>query len=178
MSYASINDYTYFSRDILDNAVKPFQNSGTINYLKLKVEKDIKFRNFGLLNTILYQNVNDDNKVLNVPQFVTRNTLYYSNNFFNKALEVQTGITFNYFTAYHMNAYDPVLAEFYTQSQNEYGAFPRFDFFINAKVRQARIFLKAEHFNSAWTGFDYYSAPNYPYRDFVVRFGIVWNFFL
>jgi len=178
LSYASINDYTYFSRDILDNAVKPFQNSGTINYLKLKVEKDIKFRNFGLLNTILYQNVNDDNKVLNVPQFVTRNTLYYSSNFFNKALLMQTGITFNYFTAYHMNAYDPVLAEFYTQNQNEYGAFPRFDFFINAKIRQARIFLKAEHFNSAWTGFDYYSAPNYPYRDFVVRFGIVWNFFL
>ncbi|NCQ16004.1 MAG: putative porin, partial [Flavobacteriales bacterium] len=24
----------------------------------------------------------------------------------------------------------------------------------------------------------YYSAPNYPYRDFVVRFGIVWNFFM
>ncbi|WP_400074336.1 putative porin [Zobellia russellii] len=25
--------------------------------------------------------------------------------------------------------------------------------------------------------FSYYSAPGYPYRDFVIRFGLVWNFF-
>jgi hypothetical protein len=37
--------------------------------------------------------------------------------------------------------------------------------------------LKAEHFNSSFSGFNFYSAPNYPYRDFVIRFGLVWNFF-
>ncbi|HBK84363.1 MAG TPA: hypothetical protein DDZ41_12365, partial [Flavobacterium sp.] len=26
-------------------------------------------------------------------------------------------------------------------------------------------------------GYNYYTAPNYPYRDFMVRFGLVWNFF-
>ena len=50
--------------------------------------------------------------------------------------------------------------------------FPMVDFFVNAQVKQARIFLKAEHFNSALTGYNYYSAPNSPYRDFIVRFGI------
>jgi len=25
---------------------------------------------------------------------------------------------------------------------------------------------------------NYLSAPNYPYRDFNIRFGLVWNFFL
>ena len=29
-------------------------------------------------------------------------------------------------------------------------------FFINAKVRQTRIFLKAEHFNSSFTGYEYF----------------------
>jgi len=52
------------------------------------------------------------------------------------------------------------------------------NFFINAKVRNAGVYLKAEHFNSAWMGNDFYSAPNYPYKDFTVRFGLVWNFFL
>jgi hypothetical protein len=28
-----------------------------------------------------------------------------------------------------------------------------------------------------WTGNNFYSAPNYPYRDFIVRFGLVWNLF-
>ena len=178
LSFASIDDYTYFKSNPLDNLIKPYQNNKTINYFKLKIEKDIKYKKIGLHNTILYQNVKDENETLNVPQLVTRNTLYYSNHFFKKALFLQTGITFSYFTKYHMNGYDPVLAELYVQNQKEYGAFPRLDFFINAKIRQARIYLKAEHFNSAWTGYDYYSAPNYPYRDFTVRFGVVWNFFL
>ena len=52
-----------------------------------------------------------------------------------------------------------------------------FDFFVNARIKQTRIYLKAEHFNSAMTGYNFYSAPNYPYRDFMVRFGLEWNFF-
>ena len=39
------------------------------------------------------------------------------------------------------------------------------------------FYLKAEHFNSSFTGNTFYAAPDYPYRDFVIRFGLVWNFF-
>jgi hypothetical protein len=129
-------------------------------------------------NTVMYQNVVSDDNVLNVPALLTRNTFYYSNQIFKNAMTLQTGVTFNYFTKYNMNGYDPLLAEFYTQNDSEYGGFPRLDFFINAKVRQTRIFLMAEHFNSAFTGYNFYSAPNHPYRDFTVRFGLVWDFFL
>ena len=51
------------------------------------------------------------------------------------------------------------------------------DFFINAKIRTARIYLKAEHLNAAFGESNYYNAPNYPYRDFMIRFGVEWNFF-
>jgi hypothetical protein len=145
----------------------------------VKIGREFRYGKFALDNTMRYQTVIDGDGIINVPEFVTRNTLYYANHFFeNNALYLQTGVTFSYFTAYNMNAYDPVLAEFYTQNNTKLGAFPRLDFFINAKVRQTRIFLKAEHFNSAMTGYNFYSAPNYPYRDFVVRFGLVWDFFL
>lgn len=176
--YSTINDYAYFKIDETANQVKPFQNSGTINYLRVKAQKEIKFGKFALDNTLLYQNVKDSDSTLNVPQITTRNTLYFSSHLFKKAMYLQTGVTLNYFTTYNMNAYDPVLAEFYVQTQEEFGGFPRLDFFLNAKIRQTRIFLKAEHFNSAFTGYDYFSAPNNPYRDFAVRFGVVWNFFL
>ena len=126
----------------------------------------------------MYQNVKDDGQSFNVPELITRNTFYYANHLFKKALYLQTGVTLNYFTKYNMNGYDPLLSEFYTQNDTQIGDFPRLDFFINAKIRQTRIYLKAEHFNAAWTGYNYYSAPNYPYRDFIVRFGLVWNFFL
>ena len=178
VDYSTITDYTYFKKDETSNLVKAFQNSKTITYLRVKLEKEIKFGKFALNNTVMYQNVQDENNTLNVPEIITRNTLYYSTHMFDKALFLQTGVTFNYFTKYFMDDYDPLLAEFIVQNEKEYGDFPRFDFFINAKIRQTRIFLKAEHFNSSFTGYDYYSAPNYPYRDFVVRFGIVWNFFM
>ena len=178
MDYTSIDDYTYFKKSNIENLVKPNQYNETINYFRVKVSKEIKYNKFTLNNTIRYQTVLDGEGVLNVPEFTTRNTLYYSNHLFKKALYLQTGVTLSYFTKYNTNAYDPLLAEFYVQNENELGGFPRLDFFINAKIKQTRIFLKAEHFNSSFTGYNFYSAPNYPYRDFVVRFGLVWNFFL
>ena len=177
LDYSTIDNYLYFSKNE-DAAVKPFQYNGTLNYIRAKFSNEIGYKRFALNNTILFQSVLDGDEVLNIPQLVSRQTFYYSNEFFKKALFLQTGITLSYFSSYTMNGYDPLLAEFYTQNITEIGDFPRIDFFINAKISQARIYLKAEHFNSVLTGYDYYSAPNYPYRDFTIRFGIVWNFFL
>jgi len=184
--YTVMNDHLFFANvnptyNVFGIAekmtVKPFQYDKTINYLSVKAGKEIKFRNFGLDNTVLFQQVEQSDAIVNVPKFTTRNTLYYSNYFFKKALFLQTGVTLNYFTKYKANDYNPLLGEFYIQNQKEIGDFPMMDFFINAKIRTFRIFLKAEHFNSSFTGYDYYTAPNYPYRDFIVRFGINWNFF-
>ncbi len=178
VDFNNIDGYTYFTKKV-GGELKPFQTSKAVSYFRIKAAREFKFGNFYLMNTIRYQSVVDGEGLFNVPEFVTRNTFYYANHFFrNDALYLQTGINFSYFTSYKMNAYDPVLSEFYIQNETELGGFPLLDFFINIKVRQTRIYLKAEHFNSAWTGYNYYSAPNYPYRDFAVRFGLVWNFFL
>lgn len=178
LDYTNINNYTFFTKSTENVRVKPFQSDDQINYFKVKVNKEIKLGKFALDNTIMYQNVINGEQILNIAELISRNTLYYSNHFFKKALFLQTGVTLNYFSKYNMDGYDPLLAEFYTQNDQEIGDFPRLDFFINAKVRQTRIFFKAEHFNSAFTGYNYFSAPNYPYRDFAIRFGLVWNFFL
>lgn len=177
VEYTTITNHTYFTKDINDE-VKPLQSENIINYIKLNVSKEFRFGKFALDNTVMYQNVINGEDVLNVPQIITRNTIYFSDHLFKKALFLQTGITLNYFTEYAMDSYDPLLGEFYTQNKTSIGDFPRLDFFINAKVRQTRIYLKAEHFNSAFTGYNYFSAPNHPYRDFAIRFGLVWNFFL
>ena len=180
VNYKILNDHLYFENEtnvIGLLKVKPKQFDKTINYVSLQAKKEFKFGKFALDNTVLYQNVDQSNAIVNVPQIVTRNTIYFTDKVFKKAMLIQTGITLNYFTDYYANDYNPLLGEFYVQNQTKIGGFPMLDFFINAKVRQTRIFLKAEHFNSAFTGYNFYSAPNYPYRDFIVRFGLVWNFF-
>ncbi|MFN3753500.1 putative porin [Flavobacterium sp.] len=180
LQVSSLNDYLYFGNDATDpqqQLVSPKQYNKTINYLSVKVSREFKWWKLALDNTILYQQVDQEDDVLNVPQIVTRNSLYFTDYFFKKALYLQTGFTFNYFTKYYANDYNPVTAEAFVQNQREIGEFPMVDFFINARVRQTRIFFKLEHLNSRMTGNDFYNAPNYPYRDFMIRFGLVWNFF-
>lgn len=177
-SYSTINNHAYFGVDGVTNSVKPFQYNKDIKYLKLSANKEFKFRKLALDNNVQYQKITQADDVLNVPDLILRSSLYYTDSWFEKNLFIQIGVIGSYFSEYKMNAYDPLLSEFYVQTDKEYGAYPRLDFFVNAKVRNARVYLKAEHFNSAWTGNDFYSAPNYPYKDFTVRFGLVWDFFL
>lgn len=180
MQFATLNDFLYFSNDALleeQILVTPKQYGKTINYFSVKASKEFKFWKLALDNTVLYQKVDQQDNILNVPQVVTRNTFYFSDYLFKKAMFLQTGFTLNYFTKYYANDYNPLIGEFYVQNDTEIGNFPMIDFFVNARIRQTRIFLKAEHFNSAMTGYNFYSAPNYPYRDFIIRFGLVWNFF-
>lgn len=182
--FSVLKDHLYFA-DVstatqalnMTQIVAPAQYDGTINYLSVKVGKEFKFGKFALDNTLLYQKTSQQESILNVPEIVTRNTIYFTNYFFKKALYLQTGIVFNYFTKYYANDYNPVIGEFFVQKEKEIGNFPNLDFFVNARIQRTRIYFKAEHFNSSLTGNNFYASPNNPYRDFTIRFGLVWNFF-
>jgi hypothetical protein len=180
LEVSSLNDHLFFSNDSTDEQqqlITPKQYDKTINYLSIKASREFKWWKLALDNTILYQQVDQEDDVLNVPQIITRNSLYFTDYFFKKALFLQTGFTVNYFSKYYINDYNPVIAEAFVQNDVKVGNFPMIDFFINARIRQTRIFLKAEHFNSKMTGNNFLTAPNYPYRDFTIRFGLIWNFF-
>ncbi len=180
LQLSTLNDHLYFENvatNEMQQIVNPNQYGKAINYLSLKVNKEINFGGFALDNTLLYQKVDQQDAILNVPELVTRNTLYYSGYFFGKALFIQPGITLNYFTNYFANDHNPVIGEFFVQDKKAIGNFPLLDAFVNAKIQRTRIYFKAEHFNSSYSGNKFYSAPNNPYRDFTIRFGLIWNFF-
>ena len=78
-----------------------------------------------------------------------------------------------------MNSYNPLISEFNIQNDREYGAFPMLNLFVNFRVKTLRVFLRFEHFNSGFASKnEFYSAPLNPYRDWKIRFGLVWNFFI
>ena len=175
LDFTNIEDYVYFDSD---NLPKQFDES--ITYLKVKVNKEFKFfRNFAFDNTLMYQNVSSGNAVFRVPEFVTRNTLYYTGEWFKgKPIKVQIGGTFNFFTKYKANAFNPVINEFTVQNDSEIG-FPSLDLFFNARVKRTRIFFKIDNISSNFLpSRNFFSAPNYPYRDMSIRFGLVWNWFI
>ncbi len=174
-----LQNHLYYSNNDTSGLllVTPKQYESAINYASLKLSKEFKYRKFSLDNTILFQEVSQPEKIVNVPGIVSRNSFYYTDIFFKRDLYLQTGFTLNYFTKYYADSYNPVIGEFFIQKDKKIGGFANLDFFINARIRQTRIFLIAEHFNSSFSARNYLSAPNYPYHDFLIRFGIAWNFF-
>ncbi len=180
----SVKKHVQFEKLIDDNSpginnysIIPFQYLDNLEVLKIKLARKIKFGKFSIDSKLLLQKTMSDN-IINLPEIVSRNTFCYSTDMFKKALYLQTGFGLKYFSKFYMNGYDPLLSELYVQNDKEIGEFPIIDFFINAKIQQTRLYFKFEHFNSSFTGYNYYSAPNYPYRDFTFRFGLVWNFFM
>ena len=156
------------------------QSDEIINYLKVRYDSSFKYRKFELSNTIQYQksdNGDSENLILNVPEWNLRTSLSYSSFVFKRAMYLQFGITSQYFSKFYMDKYNPLLGSFLVQNRYEIGDFPRLDFFVNGKIKKARLFLKYEHFNSSLTGYNFFSSEGYPYRDAMIRFGIVWNFF-
>lgn len=185
-TYQIITDKLYFSTNqatlnqdgrYAQLIVSPKQYNKSINYFMLKAQKEFTFNKWGIDNTVMFQQAIQDDAVLNVPQIVTRNTVYFQDYVFNKALFFQTGIIFNYFTKYYASEYHPVLGDFVVQDQIKIGNFPVFDFFLNAKIKTAQIYINVDHFNSRFTGYNYYNTPTYPYRDLTFRLGVKWNFF-
>jgi len=180
----SVKKHIQFERFTIENldgsfdySITPVQYSEDLEVLKFKLARKINFGKFSIDSKLLLQKTLS-NDILNLPELVSRNTFYYSTDMFKKALYMQTGFGVKYFSSFYMNGYDPLLSELYVQNEKEIGGFPIIDFFINAKIQQTRLYFKFEHFNSSFTGYNYYSAPNYPYRDFTFRFGLVWNFFM
>mgnify|MGYP001948563199 CR=1 FL=1 len=173
VNFTNIDNYTFFNES---NLPQQFENQ--IIYLKAKINREFKFWKLALDNTLMYQNVSSGSSVFRVPEIVTRNTFYYTDDWFKgKPMLVNIGVTFKYFTKYFANAYNPLLSEFTIQNSEEIG-FPTFDVFFNARVRRTRLYFKIDNVTSSFSKKNYFSAPNYPYRDFTIRFGLVWNWFI
>ena len=194
-----INNYTFFYNNTpltsFNEQFKTvvFQTDEIIDYMKIRFDQKFDFGNFTWANNIQYQKVNQQKKIdeilgdplaLNVPEWLIRSTFMLTSSLFNNSLFFQTGATFFYFTEFYADQFNPLLSEFVTQNNTKIGNYPRVDVFFNAKIQSSRIFLKLEnvsapikHLINIDAPYNYYSGPFVPYRDFSVRFGLIWNFF-
>lgn len=191
-----LTNYTYYNQTYAETTLQDLvtpdvlltevtQSNTAVNYFKLRYQSEYTLRKFALTTTAQYQKILNDNSsnlstqasVINVPKWNVRTTLSYSTAMFKKALFLQAGVTGHYFSAFYADQYNPLLGDFIRQDRHSIGDFPRIDLFFNTKIQQTRLYFKYEHINSTLTGYDFYSAIGYPYRDRIIRFGIVWNFF-
>lgn len=166
-----VHDYLYF-----DENVKPQQYKAPLSFIKAAIYKGLRFGDFGIDINVLYQNVSDTS-IVRIPKILANTKLFYSNTIFNGALDLELGFNIRYFTKYYANSYMPALRNFYLQSEVELGNYPYVDFYVNAKIKRARLFFKYEQLNAAYMPENYFITPHYPNADAGFKFGVIWQLF-
>ena len=138
--------------------------------------KNLKWKCLELDNKIVYQkSLNTD--LIHLPEIMSNNAFYITGVLFNKALVAQLGLELTFFSSYYPLAWMPDTKEFYLQNDYKSANYPYVDFFLNVKIKRARIYLKMDHINSGLSGYNYYMIPNYPMSDRAFKFGVSWVFY-
>lgn len=178
VSLTTLDNYAYFQQDLEKGSLfaSPEQWNETIHLLKARWDNRLSLGVFSLDTNIQYQQV-DDNAPVHLPDFLVRSTISYADEWFRKAAFVQIGATVKYYSSFYVDAYSPILSDYVVQDAVKIGGEPLLSAFFNAKIQQTRLYFNAENLGAAWNGNNRLAAPDYPYRDFILRFGIVWNFF-
>ncbi|MBE9469027.1 MAG: putative porin [Bacteroidetes bacterium] len=175
LNLSQINNFVYFNKEAI-----PKQNDANINIYSAFVDKKITLNKFNLLNKIVYQ-YSDNDKVMSLPMISIYESIYYENLLkFNRThgkMLAQIGFDVYYNTKFYAPAYMPSLAQFYLQDEKQIGDYPYVDFFINIKIKRARIFFKVQHLNSDLIKREYFTVLHYPMNERSIKFGVSWSFY-
>jgi hypothetical protein len=170
-TFSKFTNIAYF-----DNYAVARMYNGSLSVLSVALNKDFSFFNWHLDNKIVYQ-IAPDSCIIRIPEYILEHSLYYENNLLKDALLVQIGASLFFTSSFYANSYMPATGQFYLQNDKKTGNYPFIDFFINAQVKNVRIFFKIDHLNSGWSGNNYMVTPDYPYPDRTFKLGVSWKFF-
>jgi hypothetical protein len=169
LNYEMINNFVFLNENIQVVQANESIQKIKINYFYILDKKKIYWR-----NDLIYQNVFSGNQFYRLPNFTIRSDLKFKSQL--KAMDLQIGITANYITSFYANAYDPALGTFYLQNEIKTGNYPILDFYIQSSIKTVDLKFTLAHFNSGFTGYNYYATPLYPIAPRAFYFGLSWHF--
>ncbi|MEI7801550.1 MAG: putative porin [Bacteroidota bacterium] len=152
----------------------PAQYNGTLNGWCIYISENFKFGKIHLDNEIGINLL--DEKVFSYPTYVGKHSLYFEGNLFKKALGLCTGLEINYVSDYYAPRFNPANLTFYQQNTLLLKYYPVADYFINLKIKSARIFLRLENLDQHLFYPGYFTSPDYPAADRSFKFGVSWMF--
>ena len=168
----NISNQVYFN-----NLALPFQTPVSIQNLSLFIKKDfLLWRHLGINAGYINQSTSNE-AIVSVPKHVINGALYYQGNLFKKALQLQIGFSGQYFSSFYGYNYMPATNAYYVQTNITVGNYPYIDFFLNARIKPVRIFVKIDHVAQGFLGRNYSLSPGYLQNDRAFRFGLNWVFF-
>ena len=172
MVYQNVKNFIYFNE-----LVVPEQTPIGIQNISAFIHKDVLlFKHLGINAKYNYQS-SSYQAIVSVPNHVINGALYYQGNLFKRALQIQIGFNAQYFSSFYGYAYMPATNQYYVQTTKQVGNYPYVDFFLNARIKPVRIFVKIDHVTQGLMGTNYSLTPGYLQNDRAFKFGVNWLFF-
>ncbi len=171
----SIENYTF-----LNYQGQSIQSQKSTQILQIQLENILDYKKFHLHSQWVFQNVSSNAEVLPLPSFIAQLNAFYKSMMFKNAANVQIGLKAKFFSQFESREYFPVVNEFKlqdTENTIKVGNYPVLDFYFDMRVKSMQIYLEAQHFNSFFTGRNYFATPNIPMYDFRLNIGLVWYLF-
>ncbi|MBL7934417.1 MAG: hypothetical protein JNM51_01260 [Bacteroidia bacterium] len=170
--YQSIHNLIYFNE-----LAVPEQTPVGIQNVSAFIHKEfLLFKHLGINARYNYQS-SSYQSIVSIPNHVLNGALYYQGNLFKRALQIQIGFNAQYFSEFYGYAYMPATNQYYVQTTKTVGNYPFVDFFLNARIKPVRIFVKIDHVTQGMLGNNYSLTPGYLQNDRAFKFGLNWLFF-
>ena len=167
----NLDNYTYFGYDTIVSQARK-----SIQVATAYIEKDFRLGNFTLSQKIVGQKSSNED-VLPLPDLSVYSNNYYSNTFFNGALDIQAGFSVYYNTSFYAPNYMPSTGQFFLQKEQELGDYPKVDLYFNFRIKRTRIFIMYEHLNANMGSRNYFSSLHYPINPGMLKYGLRWTFY-
>ena len=170
-SYHLLNNYIYF-----DKTLQPLQEDKAVNILQLELLQDFHIRKLHIENYLAFQKSTND--AVQLPAIYGKHSIYLEGKIFRKgAMLARLGCDFRYTTTYKADAYNPLINQFYTQTDTQIPLYPALDVYVSARVLKLRAFVKMENITSSFYKKNIFlTVPNYPLYGTYLRIGFYRRF--
>ena len=168
VAYTLLNNYVYY-----DTAAIAKQTSTPLSILQLLVNQNFKFGNFHSDNSLAFQKPTET--VIRLPEFYTKNSLYWEGKLFKKIMLTRIGFDLRYASKWYAPNYMPITGQFFQQDVRTVGEFPALDVFLSFKVQRFRVYAKMENLVGGYSSTSFFQTYNAPTPETQFRFGLRWQ---
>lgn len=166
-NYFLLTNYLYYS-----NNFQLQQESTPFSVFQIYGTKRISFWKFNLDNLLAWQQ-SATSSPIHLPALMIQEQLAFHSDLFNKALQINTGVTFKYTTSYYCDGYSPYLNQFFTQNIYKTNNLPAVGAFFNFGLHHFRAFVSLDELQQLISR-NNINAPGYPAENMIFRFGFKW----
>lgn len=173
VNFNRVNRHTYFNAE-----KRPEQASGEAIIFTPGLEfKSVFWQKLHLQGDVNYTTIGGQSAdAFRIPEWFGTLRLFFQKEF-NPEFILRTGIDIHSKSAYQVEGYDPLTAQFYLQNDFLAPGYVFADLYLSFRVSNAKLYFKMRHLNQGFPDEGYFTAMHYSGTKRAFDLGVQWYFF-